>query len=110
MLDVLQGDRTRKHVDETENIDNDTVHSHTLRTSSCRQALDRVECLKWCVCERVDDVEEEVCGNCTTADLEVLCAYFHLGPACRQSAVDSKQYCANKGTDYEYLSAGHTVS
>ena len=110
VLDVLEGNGAREHINETEDTNDDAVHSHTLRTRGRRQALDGVERLQRRVCEGVDDVEEEVRRDGATTDVEVLQAFIHLCPTSRETAIDREQEGADEGTDDENLSAGHSIS
>lgn len=109
VLDVLESDGAGELVDESEQVDDNTVHGHTLRAGGGLQALDRVERLERGVCERVDDVEEEVGRDSALADTKVLRVIGHLRPAGGQSTVDGKPDGRTKCTPDEHLATGHAI-
>jgi len=108
---VVEGDGSAVQVDEGEDADNNTVHTHTLGTSLGSQAFYGVEGLERSVGEGIDDVEEEVGSECSLTNLEVSDAVCSVRvPLGAQSTIDCQHDGADKSTDNEDLAAGHAVS
>lgn len=110
VLDVLESDGAGVQVDEGEQADDDTIHTHTLGTGFRSQALDGVKSLERSVGEGVDDVEEEVGGESTLTNFEVGDTYAGvLGPFGTETTVDGQHDSADECTDDEDLAARHAV-
>lgn len=65
---VLQPDRSRKLVDESNSVDDDSRRSETLGPHGSLQSFRRDDPLQGGVGEGKDNVEEEVCGKCALSD------------------------------------------
>jgi hypothetical protein len=111
VFDVFEGDGAGIQVDEGDQVDEDTIHSHALGASLGGEAFDRVEGLERSIGKGIDDVEEEIGSEGTLTDRELCNSIFGvLRPLGGQSTVDGQHDSADKCTDDEDLAARHAIS